>query len=226
VRKPTILRSVFSYTKRMQITVFGAAGKVGSRVVAEALEHGHTVVASVHSHDPFGLSDRLIIRKGDIYNAADVAEAIKGSDAVISCLSSWGTKGRDVLSSFVRNVTPAMERQQITRLVTLTGIGVQKRPGKAHRTLLAAMGWLPVGKVFADAERHVHLLDSSSLDWTAVCSPVMNNLGGAGYSLSLRTGNPLATINRKSVAAALLDQIESDEYVRQTPVIHRQGQAS
>jgi uncharacterized protein len=221
VRKPTVLRSVFSYTRDMQITVFGAAGKVGSLVVEAALERGYTVVAFVHNHNSFSPNERLIIRKGDVYNATDVAAALAGSDVVISCLGSWGTKGRDVLSRFVANVLPAIEQYKITRLVTLTGIGVQKHPGALHRTALRAMSWLPFGKVFADAERHVHLLDSSAVQWTAVCSPVMNNFGGVGYRLSNSLGNPLRTINRRAVAAALLDQIEQRNFVHEAPGIFR-----
>lgn len=205
----------------MQITVFGASGKVGSLVVEEALRRGHTVVAFVHNHNLFSPNDALIIRKGDVYNADDVAVALEGSQAVISCLSSWGRPGRNVLTSFVGSVVPAMAQHNITRLVSLTGIGVQKDPGKLHRALLGMLQWLPVGKVFGDAERHVHLLDGSSLEWTAVCSPVMNNFGTTGYRLNLRTGNPFATINRLAVAASLLDLAESTEYVGETPVIHR-----
>jgi putative NADH-flavin reductase len=205
----------------MQITIFGASGKVGSLVVEEALRRGHTVVAFVHSRSTFNPSGSLIIRKGDVYNAADVVAAIQGSDAVISCLGSWGTKGRDVLSRFTANVIPAMLSQNMSRIVTLTGVGVQIHPSKLHIHLLNLIRPLPFGKVFYDAENHIRMLLGSSLKWTSVCSPVMNNFGGAGYRLSQRTGNPLGTINRKAVATALLDQLEATEFISQTPVIHR-----
>ena len=38
----------------MRITVFGAAGSVGSRVVAEALSRGHEVTAVVRNSTRFG----------------------------------------------------------------------------------------------------------------------------------------------------------------------------
>jgi putative NADH-flavin reductase len=205
----------------MQITVFGASGKVGALVVEEALRRGYTVVAFVHNHSLFSPSGKLIICKGDVYNASDVAGALEGSNAVISCLSSWGTKGRDVLSRFVSNVVPAMVDQKITRIVTLTGIGVELHPSRLHITALKMLYPLPAGKVFWDAETHVHLLGDSGLDWTAVCSPVMNNFGGAGYRLNERIGKPLATVSRVSVAVALLDQIDATDSVGKTLVIHR-----
>jgi putative NADH-flavin reductase len=205
----------------MQVTIFGASGKVGSLVVAEALQRGYRVVVFVHSHNPYEPNDNLIVRKGDVYSADDVAAAIRGSDAVISCLGSWGTKGRDVLSRFTQNVIPAMEAQRMTRLVTLTGIGVRVHPSKFLLGGLRLLRWLPAGKVFADAETHMQLLVESDLAWTTICSPVMNNWGSAAYRLSSNIGWPLATIHRKAVAVALLDQIASTTYVGQALVIHR-----
>jgi len=205
----------------MRITVFGASGKVGSLVVEEALRRGYTVVAFVHSHNLFSPSGRLIIQKGDIYNAEDVANTLRGSDAVVSCLGSWGTPKRNVLASAMGNIIPAMREQKISRIVTLTGIGVQQNPGVLHRSLLRLLGPLPAGKVFRDAEAHLQMLAQSGLSWTAICSPVMNNIGGADYTLSLRMGFLLATVSRVSVAAALLDQIELNGYTGKAPTIHR-----
>jgi putative NADH-flavin reductase len=209
------------YTAHMQITVFGASGKVGSLVVEEGLRRGYSVTAFVHSHSPFSPNDKLLLVKGDVYNAVDVAKAVRGSDAVISCLSSWGAPGHNVLSSAMEHIVPAMAEQGITRLVSLTGIGVSQNPGRLQRTALGLLGGLPAAKVFQDAQKHLNLLVASSLDWTVVCSPVMNNRGDAGYHLSLRTGFPAVTVSRASVAAALLDQIGDTTYLRQTPVMHR-----
>lgn len=209
------------YTAGMQITVFGASGKVGSLVVEEALRRGYTVVAFVHSHDLFSPSGKLIMQKGDVYKPDDVARALRGSDAVVSCLSSWGASKRTVLGRAMQNILPAMVEQRITRLVSLTGIGIREKRGVLYRLALSLLSPLPVGQVFRDAERHVALLRASNRDWTVVCSPVMNNLGSSDYRLSLHMGSPLTTVSRGGVAAALLDQIDATDYLRQTPTIHR-----
>jgi putative NADH-flavin reductase len=205
----------------MQITVFGASGKVGSLVVAEALRRGYRVVAFVHSHNLFSESANLIVQRGDIYNAQDVSKAIRGSEVVISCLGSWGLKRKDVLTQFVQKVVPAMEVQKITRIVTLTGAGVRVHPSKLLTRMLRLTQWLPIGKIFADGQTHVQLLSQSHLGWTTICSPVMNNWGNAAYHLGTKLGFPLTTVSRSSVAAALLDQVERGEGLRQALVIHR-----
>jgi putative NADH-flavin reductase len=208
----------------MQITVFGAGGKVGSIVVEEALRRGHTVIAFVHSHSLFSPSGQLIIQKGDIYSAADVEQAIRGSQAVVSCLGSWGTPRRDVLSSAVRMLIPAMEAAHIRRIVTLTGSGAAApadKVGVGHRLLLQALASFPAGKVFRDGEEHMRLLAASSLDWTTVRSPVMTGTGKPTYRLGSKAPSPFSSISRKAVSTCMLDQLESTEFLHDAPIIFR-----
>lgn len=208
----------------MRITVFGASGKVGSRVVELALRRGYLVTAVVHSQDLFVPSNNLLVQRGDIYNMDDVAKSLRGTTAVISCLGSWGTAAKDVLSSAMRAVIPAMEEQGIGRIVTLTG-NAAAAPGqkisRGHAGWLGALKPLGAGKVFRDGEEHMRLLANSRLDWTAIRSPIMNNLGGSSYVLDKRPTPLWATVSRLSVATALLDQLDSDEFLGQAPFIRR-----
>jgi len=208
----------------MRLTIFGASGKVGSLVVEEALRRGYDVVAFVHSHDLFVPNNRLRVVKGDVYNKVDVVKAVKGSDAVISCLGSWGTPKKNVLTAAMQAIIPAMHEQKIKRIITLTGSGAKvqldKPISKSHQALFALLKPFPAGKVFQDGEEHMRLLASSDLDWTIIRSPVMNNIGGAGYKLSNRI-SPFATIPRQAAANCMLDQLDSDKYLRQAPIIHR-----
>ncbi|WP_067574379.1 NAD(P)-dependent oxidoreductase [Nocardia acidivorans] len=69
----------------MRITVFGATGGVGSRVVTEALSRGHQVRAV--SRDPGtvrGLPEEVMVLAGDATDAEQIRYAVAGSDLVIS----------------------------------------------------------------------------------------------------------------------------------------------
>ncbi|WP_331766897.1 NAD(P)H-binding protein [Embleya sp. NBC_00896] len=69
----------------MRITVFGAAGNVGSRVVTEALARGHEVTAVVRDRARFAeLHPDAQPRVGNAANVEDVAELSAGRDLVIS----------------------------------------------------------------------------------------------------------------------------------------------
>jgi putative NADH-flavin reductase len=82
----------------MNITVFGAGGRVGCLVVGELLARHHTVTAVVQSVPRVKL-DSVTYVIGDVRNATDVERALQGSEAVISTLGSWGTPTKDILSS-------------------------------------------------------------------------------------------------------------------------------
>lgn len=203
----------------MRMTVFGASGKVGRLVVQEALRRGHQVVAFVHSAQ-LEPAEGLTIVKGDIHDASAVAAAIQGSQAVLSSLGSWGTASQDILAAAMSNVIPAMEQGPAKRLVSLTG-NIARRPderlGLVGDSLHAAMS-LAAGKVLADGEKHLALLQASQLDWTAVRSPVMTGQLSTTYHLSQRF-SLTALVSRRAVANCLLDLAESKQWSRQAPFI-------
>lgn len=214
----------------MRITVFGASGKVGRIVVRRALERGYQVTAFVHKNNPFDDVADLHIVTGDIYSGDDVRKAIADSDAVLSCLGSWGQKtpqgNRNVLSAAMERIIPAMTEHHIDRIVTLTGAGAaephQEMSG-GHKLMMKILAPFPVGKVFADGERHMHLLLDSPLDWTTIRAPVMNGRPEAAYTLKLEAGGAFPTVSREAVAASMLDQLESDQWSHQAPALFRKA---
>lgn len=76
----------------MRIALFGASGRVGSRLLEYALADGHTVRALVR--DPTKLeplaSPGLIVVTGDVLDSTAVSETVSESDAVISVLGGDG----------------------------------------------------------------------------------------------------------------------------------------
>jgi putative NADH-flavin reductase len=212
----------------MKIVVFGASGKVGRVVVRQALARGYEVVAFVHKNNPFGTEPDLEVCQGDIYRGEDVQKALEGCDAVVSCLGSWGRKtpegNRNVLSSAMAQIIPAMREQNISRIMTLTGAGAappDRELSVFHRLIMKLLAPFPAGKVFADGERHMHLLIDSGLDWTTIRSPIMNDRQGTGYTLKLVNGSALPMVGREAVAASMLDQLESSEWSGKAPALFR-----
>lgn len=85
------------YHRSMQVTIFGANGKIGTLVVTELLARKNSVKAFVHNHATLPENVNLTVVKGDIHSATDVSQALQGSQAVISALGSWGTPQKDIL---------------------------------------------------------------------------------------------------------------------------------
>lgn len=208
----------------MQLTVFGANGKVGQLVVNEILSNGHKVTAFIHGENPFEIDSNLVVVSGDIYNTESVENALVGSDVVISTLGSWGTPKKDILTTGMKNIIPAMKKLGIVRIVSLTGAGCN--PKSAKPRLIEKINRLPLQifapKVLRDSETHMQQLTDSGLSWTILRSPVMNNRrNDRDYSINSACPKPWETINRHSVAKAIVELIIYNNFIKQSPFVSR-----
>lgn len=205
----------------MQITVFGASGRVGRLVVATALERGYDVVAFVRSETHQKPHEHLRFVVGDIYNGTSVADAVVGSTAVISALGSWGTTKKDILTVGMQYIIPAMDANNIERIISLTGADARASGdtlGLIHRITHFFIR-LGAGKILSDGEAHIRLLEQSGLAWTVVRSPIMNDSGLTAYSLQDRRPLPWTTIHRRAVSESLVDLLTDHSYDGRAPYI-------
>ena len=211
------------YTRSMNIVVFGANGRVGRLVVQQLVDQRHTVTAFVHS-DPKQKVAGVTYISGDVHDKGNVRDALEGTEVVISALGSWGTKGKDILSSAMQNLIPLMEEMGVRRIVSLTGADAKlpKEPVPLPAKLSRFAFGLIAGKVLRDGEAHLRLLSSSGLDWTVLRSSIMNEKRGMGYTLLETPPAPWSKIHRYAVARAMVEQIEDTKHIRQAPYLHRQ----
>lgn len=209
----------------MRVTVFGASGKVGQFVTQRLLRDGHEVVVFVHKSPAVKETSRLTIIRGDIHNIDEVRQAVKDSNAVVSTLGSWGTHSQDIVSSGIENILTAMSESKTKRVVSLTGsdaVAESDTLSILDRLVHFCINLSPVHKILADGEKHIKRLENSESDWTVLRSPVMNNWGDRDrFSVSNVKPKPWETINRQSVANALVDLIDDKHYYYQAPYIKR-----
>lgn len=205
----------------MQVTIFGASGKVGRLVVEEALQRKHKVVAVVHESNPFSERESLQVVQGDIRDAASVAKSLKGSDAVISCLGSWGSKQKDIVGSGTKAIVKAMQDAGVKRIVTVTGAGAHwegDEPGLSEDLSHSILS-LVADQILVDGEKHLAILASSNLDWTCIRSPVMTKATQTRYALRDSFLPPWAMIPRAAVARCMVDQLVQTDRLGQAPFI-------
>ena len=208
----------------MQITVFGASGKVGRIIVQKALEKNINVVAFVRRGTILNSSKNLKVIVGDIYNISDVDNAIKGSDAVVSALGSWGTPKKDILTEGMKNIIPSMQKHGLKRIISLTGADatVNNESSSVISKLSQTVLKLFAKKILQDGQNHIQHLMDSKLDWTVVRSPVMNEKGSElDYTLTKIKPMPWTTINRNSVALSMIELLKDHNFAKQAPYIKR-----
>jgi putative NADH-flavin reductase len=208
---------------RRKILVLGATGATGQLIVKEALARGFDVRALVRTPSKASGLEGAEIIVGDAREESSLRKALKGQDAVVSALGTPASPFREVtvLSIATRALIGAMKAERVSRLVCITGLGAGDSAG--HGGFLFDRVIFPVllRKVYADKNRQETLVRASGLDWVLVRPSVLNDKAPRG---SIRAMTDLSgfhggTIARADVANFVLDQVNADAWVRQSPLI-------
>ena len=159
----------------LTIALFGATGRTGRLVLAQALDSGYTVRALARRPEAVTqASDRLTIVPGDVLDRVAVEQTVRGSDVVISVFGHVKGSPPTVQADGTKNIVEAMQREQITLIISLSGGGLpaeeHDRPGVADRVIRFLLKTL-LPQVLDDARQHLEVLKSSGLDWTVARGP-------------------------------------------------------
>lgn len=206
----------------MKIIIFGATGTVGKQLVLQALGLDHQVTAFVRGgKGPLAEfeHDHLQFIEGDVLNLQSVRQAIKGHEAVF-CVLGAGKKGR-VRGPGTRNIIDAMEFHGIKRFICQSTLGAgDSRANLNFIWKYIMFGWL-LKEAYKDHQIQEEHVMNSNLDWTLVRpgaltdGPVTGNFKH-GFPPSEKTQ---LKISRADTAMFLLQQLESDQYLKKTPAL-------
>ncbi len=196
------------------VTVFGASGGTGRRVVERALAEGHTVTA-VYRSEPSGIAPhpRLKIMIGNPLDANDVRRAVAGAEVVIHAIGPKRGPGAllTVTSDVMANLIPAMKESNVRRLLFVSAWGT----GATRIGFYGRLLWLMIGKRMADKERAEAMVRSSGLDWVIVLPTILTDdpprgRYQAGPTLNL---SAMPKISRADVADLVVRQVEHDAFL-------------
>ena len=125
-----------------------------------------------------------------------------------------------ILSEGTRNILRAMEAHGVSRFVCETSLGIGDSAGRMglYYTFFTIPVVLPF--YFWDKTRQERIIAGSTVDWTIVRPGVLTHGEKRGrYRHGSRIGSFLWTvrISRADVADFMLNQLESDTYLRTAP---------
>lgn len=200
----------------MKLIVFGATGGTGRALLEQALAAGHEVAAFVR--DPARLDNaRVEVVTGDVLDLPAVTEAVRGRDAVVSCLGTRPWNHTDICSTGTRVIARAMAAAGVQRLIVLSSQGVgDSTLGVAGRIVAS----LALRRAFRDKAQMEADLGGTELDWTVVRPGLLTN-GAARKTWRTATDGSLVggKIARADVAAFVLGELARPQFVRQRPVL-------
>ena len=205
-----------------RVLIVGASGGTGRQLVAQALERGLAVTALVRNPSRLTIvHPHLTVVRGNVLDAGSVAAAMSGQEAVLSALGHkrFFPPNR-ILSEGTRNVVQAMEANGVSRFVCETSLGIGDSAGRlgVYYTFFTIPVILPF--YYRDKARQERIIAASRLEWVIVRPALLTN--GArrgGYRHGRGVGSFFWTmrVSRADVADFMLNQLESDSYLRTAP---------
>jgi putative NADH-flavin reductase len=213
-----LMVAVADATTPFKITVYGGSGKIGSRIVKEALSRGHTVTVVVRKPDEVKLDDaHLSVVKGDVTDSAGVAKQVAGQDAVVSAVSQFDSA--NFIQAVAKSLVNASRQlgKGAPRFIAVGGAGsLEVAPGKL---LIDTMSSVPPGikdqKLALDYFRTV-----KDVDWTVVTPSKTIEAGqrtgkfriGGDQLLVDEKGD--SRISMEDFAVAIVDEIEHPQHLK------------
>lgn len=206
----------------MNITLIGATGYVGSALLNEALERGHQVTAIARDTAKLPAHAGLTAKAVALNDAATVATAVRGSDAVISAFNG-GWQNPNIAADTVNGYAAIIEgakRAGVPRLLVVGGAGsLEVAPGQR---LIDQPAFPAEHKAGAGAMRDVldTLRTETQLDWSFL-SPAAELVSGERSGRYRVGGDQLlvddqghSRISVQDYAVAMLDELEQPAHSR------------
>lgn len=200
----------------MNLVLFGASGTIGQRIANEAFARRHRVTAVVRDPSRIDRSRQgLTVVKGDVRDAASVAQVAKGADAVVSAVAPTGGQPFTMLPDAARALIDGVRQAGVKRLVIVGGAGSLESPegGRVMDRASFPAAWKPYAQAHANA-LDIYRRDAVGLDWTYL-SPADHIEPGERTGRYRTGGDELVVdaeghsrISAEDFAVALLDELE------------------
>lgn len=168
-------------------------------------------------------ADNLICIKGDVTSKDDMDQALNNIDVVISTLGHGFRTAYPIQEQTMRILLPLMEQKHITRLITVTGAGLQVKGDPKSVTASVSNILLPLIDPYRmnDAKQQQLLLEQSTIEWTVVRTPIHNNKSIQKIThVGFNQPYPWYTLSRKAIVEFMIGCIEKHSYIRKTPIIY------
>jgi len=207
----------------VKFLLIGATGPTGGEIVKQGLAQGREITALVRDAAKMVVSDpHLHLVVGDILNAQDVDAAMAGQDAVICSLGTGVTfKHVTLFSDGTQHLLDAMHKHAVRRIVCITGIGAGDSRGHGGFLYDHVIEPTLLHTIYQDKDRQEAMLRHSDLEWIIVRPGMLTNDEATGsYRVLLNLeGVTVGKITRADVAAFVVQQLSSDDFLRKTPVL-------
>ncbi len=204
----------------MKIAVVGASGKSGIKFIDLALKNGYQIKAGINRSNKLTNKDNLEVVKCNALNYSEIEELISGCQVVVSLIGHGRKSPSNLQTQAISNIIKAMKKQNIRRLISLTGTGVRKTGDKItliDRLLNFSIKLIDPKRI-DDGLKHAEVIEKSDLDWTIIRVLKLHDLYESKFSL-VELGPAKVLVSRKEVAEAIILLIKNNSFINKFPII-------
>lgn len=201
----------------MNVVVYGATGKSGSRIVSELLSRGHQVTAV--ARNPVDLPAGVRSVQDDLSSADKIAAVISGADAVVSAYAPPPDDTDQLIGVTERQIEALHKAGNNIRLIVVGGAASLE---VAPDVMLLNSGHLPAEwvPIAASHEKVLRILEKSDINWTYFSPAAFFEPGTRTGKFRLGTNQLIADaqgnsrISIEDYAIALVDELEKPAHLR------------
>jgi putative NADH-flavin reductase len=206
----------------MKIAIIGANGKIGSRILLEALNRGHSVTGISRNPDYDTKNERLTWIKADALDSDALATAINGNDAVISAFGiDWHRpESYHLFSDIASSLIYAAKKAGVKRIINVGGAGsLEVAPGLQ---LVDTPSFPEAWRKGANEQRKSLEVfrREKELDWTFFSPAILIEPGPRTGKFRIAKDNPVfdekgnSTISYDDYAVAMIDELENPHFIK------------
>jgi uncharacterized protein YbjT (DUF2867 family) len=213
----------------MKLLVLGASGATGGWLTRLSVQAGHDVTALVRPGTAFVAPDNVRVIRGEALDAASLATAVAGQEAVASCLgirraskAPWAAllSPPDLMTRVTALLVPAMVRAGVRRVVAISAGGVAESVTQCSAVIRWMTGAGTIGVAYRDLAEMERQLSASHLDWLAVRPVTLLNGPPTGFASKVDRYGLFSIVRRSDVAAWMLGAVSRPmPYIEQTVLL-------
>ena len=212
------------------LLVLGGSGRTGIHVLKQAVERGHQVRALVRNPAAIDAPTGVELITGTPAAVDDIRRAAEGTEAVISVLSNARASDNPwakpispprFMTDAIGSALTVMEEQGIRRIVAVSTQGVAEDWKRINPIMRGLISVSNIKAGFDDHDGVDASVRQSDVDWTLVRAVALTDKPAKGPIRVAERGaeKPAAFVNRDDLAAFLLDTVEKNTWIRQTPLV-------
>ena len=207
----------------MKIAIIGATGFVGTAVLNEALQRGHTVTGIARNIEKIKTEDgKVNAVTADVQDAVALSKILAGHDAIVNTFNA-GWTNPNLYNDFIKgseSIQQAVKLSGVKRLLVVGGAGsLEITPGVQLVDTPEFPAQWKSGAIAARDYLNI-IKKENELDWTFLSPAINLHPGQRTGVFRLGTDQPVFDDNSQSeisvedMAVAIIDELEKGQFIK------------